>query len=434
MNCTIVQSENLNIVVVGHVDHGKSTVIGRLLADTGSLPQDKIARIQEKCRRHSKPFEYAFLLDTLKDEQEQGITIDSARCFFQTKKRRYTIIDAPGHVEFIKNMVTGASRAEGALLVIDASDGIQENSKRHAFLLSMLGIQQLCILINKMDLVDYRENIYVDTVKQYSDFLDRINITPQFFIPVSAMLGENITVPSTKIDWYKGPTVLEALDLFASEPLPEQKPLRLPVQGVYKFTRDGDSRRIIAGTIATGQICVNDELVFYPSEKRGRVKSIEGFNIENKMAATAGSATGFILADQIYVKRGEIATRLNEPAPLVSTRIRANVFWLGREALQLKKQYFLKIGTIKASVEVELIEKTMDTSNLEYIVKDRIDKYDVAECILKTGKAIAFDTVNELVQTARFVIVDNYEISGGGIILQALDDRKGEVDIGYIGS
>jgi len=151
---------DMHIVVVGHVDHGKSTIIGRLMADTNSLPEGKLEFVKETCRRNAKPFEYAFLLDALKDEQSQGITIDLARCFFKTEKRNYTILDAPGHIEFLKNMITGAARAEAALLVIDAGEGIQENSRRHGYMLSLLGIKQVAVLINKMDLVDYREDVY----------------------------------------------------------------------------------------------------------------------------------------------------------------------------------------------------------------------------------------------------------------------------------
>lgn len=417
-------NESMNIVVVGHVDHGKSTVIGRLLADTGSLPRGRLDQVREKCRRNSKPFEYAFLLDALKDEQEQGITIDSARCFFRTKTRRYTIIDTPGHVEFVKSMVTGASRAEAALLVIDAYEGVQENSKRHAFLLSMLGIKQICILINKMDLIGYRKDLYEDIVKRYTEFLNRINLTPQYFIPISATEGVNITYISEKSVWYKGPTVLEALEMFKADILPEHKPLRMPVQGVYKFTGGGDTRRIIAGTIESGRISTGDKVIFYPSGKKSTIKSIEAFNSENKSIVTAGFATGFTLEEQIYIKRGEIASLANEAAPQVTTKIRANIFWLGREAMQRERPYSMKVGTARVGVTLESIVKVMDTSEIKYIPKDRIDKYDVAECILKTNREFAFDTIQDIVQTGRFVIVDNYEISGGGIILEALNDRQ----------
>ena len=175
--------ELLNIVTVGHVDHGKSTVIGRMLADAGALPEGKLEAIQENCRRNSKPFEYAFLLDALKNEQAQGITIDTARCFFQTEKRQYIIIDAPGHIEFLKNMVTGASRAEAALLVIDASRGVEENTRRHGYFLSMLGIRQVCVLVNKMDLVGYDRSVFEDIREEYEKFLGKIHIKPEMFIP-----------------------------------------------------------------------------------------------------------------------------------------------------------------------------------------------------------------------------------------------------------
>ena len=176
----------MNIVVVGHVDHGKSTVIGHLLADTGSLPKGKLEAIRENCKRNSKPFEYAFLLDALKNEQSQGITIDTCRCFFQTEKRRYIIIDAPGHIEFLKNMVTGASRAEAALMVIDAAHGVEENTRRHGYYLSMLGIKQVAVLVNKMDLIDYDQARYEQIRAEYTAFLEEIGIQPKTFIPVSA--------------------------------------------------------------------------------------------------------------------------------------------------------------------------------------------------------------------------------------------------------
>ena len=228
----ITREEIMNIVTVGHVDHGKSTVVGRLMADTGVLPEGKLEQIRENCRRNSKPFEYAFLLDALKNEQAQGITIDTARCFFKTEKRHYIIIDAPGHIEFLKNMVTGASRAEAALLVIDAARGIEENTRRHGYFLSMLGIRQVAVLVNKMDLVAYRQQVYDDIRTAYADFLHKIGITPASFIPVSGMQGDNIAGHSANMPWYDGLNVLEQLDRFQAVPEPEDRPLRLPVQGV----------------------------------------------------------------------------------------------------------------------------------------------------------------------------------------------------------
>src|SRR6185503_4581262 len=207
-------SRRLSLVIGGHVDHGKSTIIGRLLADTGSLPEGKLAQVRESCERNAKPFEYAFLLDALKDEQAQGITIDAARVFFKTARRDYIIFDAPGHIEFLKNMVTGASRAEAALLVIDAHEGVQENSRRHGYMMSMLGIRQLAVLVNKMDLVGYDRALYSKIETAYRQFLEQIGVTPLAFIPVVGRDGDNLAHRSPGLSWYDGPTVLDTLDAF----------------------------------------------------------------------------------------------------------------------------------------------------------------------------------------------------------------------------
>jgi len=212
MSKTTKNREQMNVVIVGHVDHGKSTLIGRLLADTGSLPQGKLEAVKENCKRNSKPFEYAFLLDALKDEQSQGITIDTARCFFKSKKRDYIIIDAPGHIEFLKNMITGAARAEAAMLVIDAHEGIRENSKRHGYMMSFLGIKNITVCVNKMDIVDYSEEVFENIKKEYTEFLNEINLQPDNFIPISAREGDNISAQSDRMAWYKGDSVLQALD------------------------------------------------------------------------------------------------------------------------------------------------------------------------------------------------------------------------------
>jgi bifunctional enzyme CysN/CysC len=204
--------EQLRIVIIGHVDHGKSTLVGRLLADSNSLPEGRLESVKAYCEKNAKTFEYAFLLDALKEEQSQGITIDAARCFFKTNKRDYLIIDAPGHFEFIKTMVTGASRADAAIIVIDAKEGIKENTKRHGYLLSMLGLDNVCVAINKMDLVGYRKEVYDNVKSEYAPFLDSIGIKNIDFIPVSAKNGENIVEKSSNLRWYDGKTILEVIE------------------------------------------------------------------------------------------------------------------------------------------------------------------------------------------------------------------------------
>ncbi len=421
----MTEFEHMNIAIVGHVDHGKSTIIGRLLADTGSMPEGKLEQVTMNCERNSRPLEYAFLIDALKDEQSQGITIDSARVFFKTGKRRYTIIDAPGHIEFLKNMVTGASRAEAAFLVIDASEGVQENSRRHGTMLSMLGIQQIVVLINKMDLVEYQKKVYDEIMKEYSKFLQEIHIYPLCYIPVSGGDGSTIATHGSSMPWYTGFTVLEALDTFEKEALPIAKPFRMPVQDVYKFTKFGDSRRIVAGTVATGSITVGEEIVFYPSGKRSRIKTIEAFHAPEQGTASAGYATGLTLNEQIYVTRGEIAAKAGEPYPKVTTRLRTNLFWLGKESLSKKKEYLLKLGTAKIPIHIEEILRVMDASSLStYPEKEKVDRHEIAECIIKCNRAVAFDITEDSALTSRFVIVDGYEICGGGIVRQALEDKQ----------
>ena len=422
------KKEDMNIVIVGHVDHGKSTLMGRLLADTDSMPEGKLEQVKETCRRNSKPFEYAFLLDALKDEQSQGITIDTARCFFKTEKRDYIILDAPGHIEFLKNMITGASRAEAALLMIDAKEGVQENSRRHAYMLSMLGIRQIAVVINKMDLVDYDEKVFESVKAEYLEFLKEINITPKFVLPVSSFMGENIVKKSDKMPWYDGMCVLEVLDEFECEEDHANQPFRMPVQDVYKFTRNGDDRRIVAGTIETGTIRAGQEVVFYPSGKRSHIKNIEVFNADPIEVGVPNMAIGFTTVEQIYITRGELMTIAGEQPPKTASRIAANIFWLGKKDLVPGKVYFLKIGAEKVKMELEKVKGVINSSNLSSTdEKQAVGRNEVAECILRTDKPIAFDLVEDIAGTSRFVIVDEYEIAGGGIITEALEDEEQEL-------
>ncbi len=422
-----MNNQDIRLAVVGHVDHGKSTILGRLLADTHSLPDGKLEFVKENCRRNSKPFEYAFLLDALKDEQAQGITIDAARIFFNTKKRKYTIMDAPGHIEFLKNMVTGASNADAALLVIDAEEGIKENSKRHGYLLSMLGIRQVTIVINKMDLIDYSEKIFKKIKSEYGEFLKEINIKPLSYLPVSGIKGDNIVRKSKNMPWYHGKTLLKTLDEFISPELPIHKPLRIPVQDIYKFTKDNDNRRIIAGRIESGKIKSGDSIIFLPSGKKTVVKTIEYFNGNKNNKDIAGNSTGFTIKEQIYIKRGQIAVKIDERKPYVSTVFKANIFWLGKNPIKQDNEYDIKLGTAKVKAVIKKINKVIDASTLSKQKKRKIDKNDTAEVVFELQNEIAFDTIDEISETSRFVIIEDYEICGGGIIIESIKDRNEKI-------
>jgi bifunctional enzyme CysN/CysC len=420
--------QRMNIVIVGHVDHGKSTVIGRLLADTHSLPEGKLEQVRAQCELNSKPFEYAFLLDALKDEQAQGITIDAARVFFKSNLRHYLILDAPGHIEFLKNMITGAARAEAALLVIDAAEGVQENSRRHGYMMSLLGIRQLAVVVNKMDLVDWDRGVYDRIVREYGAFLDQVGLKPSAFIPVSARGGDNIANRSDELAWYDGPTVLNALDEFRSEPQPVERPFRMPVQDVYKFTKQGDDRRIVSGTIDSGSVSLGDTMIFYPSGKKSRVKSIEAFNRPTQTEAESGWAVGFTLQEQIYITRGELATVEGQPRPQVTTRLRVSLFWLGKDPMVKRKEYLLKLGSARVTCRVEEVLRVMDASTLGTAEnRNAIQRHDVAECVLRLDRAIACDIAEDIAATSRFVIVDDFEIRGGGIVREAMTDRQASV-------
>ncbi|HZS11337.1 MAG TPA: GTP-binding protein [Nitrospirales bacterium] len=414
-------NEQMNIVIVGHVDHGKSTLVGRLYADTGSLPEGKLEKVQAICRQQGKEFEYAFLFDAFLEEQEQGITIDTARTFFIWNRRQYIIIDAPGHKEFLKNMVSGAARAEAALLVIDALEGVKEQSKRHGYLLSLLGVKQVAVVVNKMDLVGYREDVFNGIEKEYRDFLSQFNVVPERVLPVSAKMGENIAAKSPAMPWYTGPTVLETLALFRKETARAEQPLRFTIQDVYKF----DARRILAGRIAAGRLKVGDRLVFSPSNKAAHVKSIEAFNIEPPPTeAQAGQSVGITLDDQLFVERGEFASH-ESSLPFVSTAFRANVFWLGRHALELGKTYRLRLATRETECEVAAIHRSVNASDLADVqTKSAVARNEVAELTLRTKAPLAFDAYTRFDATARFVIVDGYDIAGGGIIIEMVQDAQ----------
>lgn len=418
--------DQMNIVIVGHVDHGKSTVVGRLLADTGSLPQGKLDAVKAECTRTGKVFEYAFLLDALSDEQDQGITIDTARCFFKTARRDYIIIDAPGHIEFLKNMISGAARAEAAVLVIDAKEGVRENSRRHGWILGMLGIKQVVVVVNKMDLVGHSQGHFDAIEREYRAFLDGMGtVKATRFIPISALMGANLTRRVPEMAWYTGPTLLEQLDGFAKEPAPVERALRLPLQAVYKFTREGDDRRIFAGRVESGRIRVGDKVVFSPSNKTVTVRSIEAFNAPASGESPAGLSTGITLSEEIYVTRGEVISHV-ERVPLVGTRFRANLIWLGRSPFVQGRDYKLKLGTAAVPVRIHRINQVLDASAKGdgRLDKHEVGRHDVADLVLETRQPIAFDLIADSGVTGRFVIVDGYDIAGGGIVVGAVADER----------
>jgi len=418
--------ESLKTVFVGHVDHGKSTLVGRLFHDTDSLPDGRVEEIRKMCERRGMPFEYAFLMDALQAERDQGITIDTSQIWFKTAKRDYVIIDAPGHKEFLKNMITGAAAADAAILVIDANEGVQEQSRRHGYLLHLMGIGQVTVCVNKMDLVDYSQDRFEAIEQDFRAYLTSIGVTPNHVIPVSGREGDLITGPSKRMPWYLGPSITEALDGFRV-PLPAtDQPLRFPVQDVYKF----DERRIVAGRIESGTLRVGDTLLFSPINKTAKVRTIEAWNVDQlPLKASAGQSVGITLDEQLFIERGHIASHENQP-PVETDVFRAHVFWLGNDALVPGKTYKMKLANAEARVTVQSIDRVIDTGDLSHVQSDRVERNAVAEITIRSRQMLALDEFRHNQKTGRFVLVDGFDIAGGGIIsMEGYADQRSLITV-----
>jgi bifunctional enzyme CysN/CysC len=419
-----MESPKVKIVVVGHVDHGKSTLIGRIFHDTDSLPEGKIEAIKKACAAEGMPFEFAFLLDALLEEQEQNITIDTTQIPFKTAKRGYTLIDAPGHKEFLKNMITGAASADAAILLVAASEGVREQSRRHGYLLRLLGVRQVVVAVNKMDLVGYDQATFERVKDEFTAFLAQIGLTAERFVPVSAREGDNIARRATDtMPWYDGPSVLEALDDFTPPLPPTDQALRFPLQDIYRF----DARRILAGRIETGTLRVGDRLAFYPGGKSATVQTIERWNGPARDFAVAGESIGITLDEQLFVERGYLGAHVDRAErPETASRLRANVFWMGPEELPVGTRVRLKLATQETGARVVRVEKVIDASTLEEVAGggERLAKNDVAEVIIETDKPIAFDPHDRIPTLGRFVLVHERRVAGGGILFGEADADK----------
>ena len=404
--------KKLRFVIVGHIDHGKSTLIGRLLFDTNSLPEGAMEEIKKAGEMLGRKVEFAHIMDHLSEEREKGITIDTAQVFFKNKGKEYVIIDAPGHKEFLKNMITGASQAEAAILMLDVNEGIMEQTKRHAYILNLLGIKQVIVAMNKMDLVGYSEKRFEEVRNDFSKFLDSMNVKPTYFIPISAFNGENVVKKSDNIKFYSGPTLLEALDSFQKKKEKDENEAVFPVQDVY----DIDGKKIIVGRIESGKIKSGDSVVILPSGKELKVKTIEKF-LENPESASAGESIG-ITAENIHeTKRGDVICGKGR-MPKVKNEFTANVFWLSPSRLLRGEKIIMQIATQEVACEISRIEERMDSSTLEILEEnaDSLEETEVGKVIIKTQKPVVIEDFNDVEELGRFVLIKNQDISAGGII------------------
>lgn len=412
--------QQLKIVIVGHVDHGKSTLVGRLLADTDSLPEGKMEAILASCKKRGMPFEWSFLMDALQTERDQGITIDTTQIWLKTASRDVVIIDAPGHKEFLKNMITGAAQADAALVLIDAKEGIREQSKRHGYLLHLLGVRQIAVLVNKMDMVGYDEGVFRAIEEEYSEYLNSVGVVPTCFIPISAREGDLIVNPSAAMPWYKGGSVTHTLDRFEVAAAEDHLPLRFPIQDVYKF----DERRILAGRIESGTLKVGDTLMFSPSNTQAKVASIESWPGKGADSVGAGESVGITLDNQIFVERGHVASHVAD-APIITNYFKARIFWLGHKPLEKEKRYKIKLATMEVQAELRSIEHVIDSDTLAHVKADKVERNNVAEVVFRTRGLVAVDDFNRNARLGRFVIQQDFDVAGGGIIsLEGISDQR----------
>ncbi len=402
----------LSFVIVGHVDHGKSTLIGRLLYDTDSLPPDKIEEIKKASSGQGRRTEFAYLLDHLEEERKQGITIDTTQVFFKTPKRRYVIIDAPGHVEFVKNMITGASQAEAAVLIIDVVEGVKEQTRRHSYMLSLLGLHQVVVVLNKMDLVDFSQYRFEAVKKDTDEWLKSINVEPMLYVPISAIEGDNVTGKSENMSWYTGPTFLESLDTMQNKQPPEDKPMLFPIQDIYKI----EDKRINVGRIEAGVIAEGDEIKVLPTGEVTKVASIEKF-LEERDKAIASESIGMTTTDSVFLDRGNVVC-VPGKEPVLTDTISASIFWMTKRDFESNMRLTIRCATQETSCKIEKINKRINSSTLEVIGEnsDVLKNLEVAEVTIKTKKPVAIKDFNDVQELGRFVLVHDENICAGGII------------------
>jgi bifunctional enzyme CysN/CysC len=410
--------EPLRVVIVGNVDHGKSTLIGRLLNDSGALGEDSVVALAEVSRRRGVDLEWAFVTDALQAERDRGTTIDTSEAVFRTPRRSFVIIDAPGQDEFLRNMVTGASSADIAIVVIDATEGTLDQSRRHLYLLSLLGIRRLIVAVNKMDLVDYSPDCFSVAANQVRNYLQQIDVAATAIIPISAKKGEMIAKRTTLLDWYHGPTLMEALDrVEADEVSPDVLPLRFSVQDIYKF----DERRILAGRVESGVLRVGDALAFAPGGAIARVASIEDWNqTSRRVSANAGDTIGITLEQRAFVERGHVAAPAAEPIRL-ARRLTVRMFWLAPDPLFVGRSLTLQLGAGEYRVKVGSIDAVVDMRTLEKLPAGKVLTNQVAEIVLDAVEPLPVDRYSALPRTGRGVLSDGGDALGGAIVLDFVE-------------
>ena len=431
--------EILRFITCGSVDDGKSTLIGRLLYDSKMIFEDQLAAIEKDSKKSGTTgdkIDLALLVDGLASEREQGITIDVAYRFFSTEKRKFIIADTPGHEQYTRNMATGASTADLAIILIDARQGILTQTKRHSYIASLLGIKNLIVAINKMDLVDFSSAKFEEIKKDYQEIIPNLphNSDINFsYIPISALDGDNILTNSPKCSWYDGLPLMELLDTLSIHK-DENDDFRLPVQYV---SRPHLNFRGFTGTIASGTISVGDEITVLPSRKTSMVKSIvsneikdlrpigKDETVETMETAFSPMATTITLKDEIDISRGDMIVKSNS-IPHVSSKLEVMVVWMDEKKLELNSNYIIKRATSVINGSFKSITYKKDINSFKEIASDSLELNDIAQCTLSLDRQIAVDPYNENRHTGSFIIIDRYSNTtvGAGMIVSSVTSES----------
>ena len=417
------QKDLLRFLTAGSVDDGKSTLIGRLLFDSKKLYEDQLDARERDSKRMGNAGEhidYALLLDGLKAEREQGITIDVAYRYFSTNNRKFIIADTPGHEQYTRNMITGGSTANAAVILVDARTGVITQTRRHSYLISLLGIKHIVLAVNKMDLVDYSKEVFDKIVAEYKEFISGLNIPDVTCIPLSALEGDNVVEKSEKTPWYEGKSLLEYLETVPIDLDRNYNDFRYPVQYVLRPNLDF---RGFCGKVASGVIRKGDEVMALPSRKTSRVKSIVTYEGELEEAFPPLCVT-ITLEDEIDISRGEMLVKPDN-LPTESRNFEAMLVWMDEEQMDVNKQFYIKQTTNTTRARIDNIKYKVDVNTMEKSNVDKLSLNEIGRVVFTTGKELFFDPYSENKQTGAFILIDpiTNNTSAVGMIIGNVDAK-----------
>ncbi|WP_299130677.1 sulfate adenylyltransferase subunit CysN [uncultured Vibrio sp.] len=420
----------LRFFTCGNVDDGKSTLIGRLLFDSKLIYEDQMAAIEKDSQKFNttdESFDLALLVDGLQSEREQGITIDVAYRYFSTDKRKFIIADTPGHEQYTRNMVTGASTCDLAIVMVDARYGIQRQTRRHSYICSLLGIKHIIVAINKMDLMEYSQDTYQQIKADYREMAKSFNIDDVRFVPISALKGDNVVTPSENMDWYPGATLMKLLETVKIDQDKNLDNMRFPVQYVNRPNLDF---RGFCGTLASGLVCVGDEVTALPSGKSSKVKSIFTYDGELN-SAQPGQAITITLEDEIDVSRGDMLVHKGFE-PKLTNKLDAHIVWMDEDPLRCQKEYLFKFATKLCTGKIEHIQHKVDVNTLKQHADNAatVDLNEIALTTITLTDQVAVDRYNELPQTGSFVVIDrNTNVTVGAGVVSVVTGKKSKFNV-----